>query len=329
MQMNIRKIANRFSLLFYLVFSTFFCGGQIIQPTLKIKTSGAITDFFMDDANITVSTDAGTIEKFNVKTGKKIYIGQLPEMKDFMGDPVPTKVYSIDEFDTKILLVTQGHHGFRNLLLVVQHDTIKLIDAERDKLMIKKARFINNNQVLLGLMSNELILLDINQNEYVYKLSISPYTFSDYYLYSTNQFVYTSDESGIVHKIDVKNGKIVEEFAGNNVDNVYCVVCKNGVIITAGQDRRIGVYNAITGKNYYLQKDFLVYSVALSSDATVGAATASEENNITLFHIETKNEIMKLKGHTSVITKMEFVDENTLVSMADDHYLMIWKIHQE
>ncbi|MCD4729994.1 MAG: hypothetical protein K8R74_05310, partial [Bacteroidales bacterium] len=67
--------------------------------------------------------------------------------------------------------------------------------------------------------------------------------------------------------------------------------------------------------------------VALSSNASKGAFTASEENDISVFNIGTRNELMKLKGHTSVITKMEFIGEHTLVSVADDHYLMIWKVN--
>ena len=327
LHINIRKIANRFGLLFYLIFSSFLCFGQIIQPALKIKTSGAITDFFIDGSKITLSTDAGTIEEFNLSSGKRIKTEHLPEMVDFMGDPAPTKVYSIDKFDTKILFVTQGNHGFRNLLITENNDTLKVIEANRDKLMIKKARFVNNNHILLGLMSNELILFDIDKKEIIYTSTISAYSFSDFYLNNNKQFVYSSDESGIVHKIDVKDGKILEEFEGNNVDNVYRLVYKNGVIITAGQDRRVGVYNTITGANYYLQKNFLIYSVALNSDASKGAFTASEENDITVFNVETRNELLKLKGHTSVITKMEFIDKNTLVSAADDHYLMIWKIN--
>ena len=324
---KVRKIANRFGLLFYLIFSSFLSFGQIIQPALKIKTSGAITDFFIDGSKITLSTDAGTIEEFNLSSGKRIKTEHLPEMVDFMGDPAPTKVYSIDKFDTKILFVTQGNHGFRNLLITENNDTLKVIEANRDKLMIKKARFVNNNHILLGLMSNELILFDIDKKEIIYTSTISAYSFSDFYLNNNKQFVYSSDESGIVHKIDVKDGKIMEEFEGNNVDNVYRLVYKNGVIITAGQDRRVGVYNTITGANYYLQKNFLIYSVALNSDASKGAFTASEENDITVFNVETRNELLKLKGHPSVITKMEFIDEQTLVSVADDHYLMIWKIN--
>ncbi len=327
LHINIRRIASRFSLLFYLVISTFLCLGKLIHPSLKIETSGAITDFFIDGSKITLSTDAGTIEEFSLNNGKRLKIEHLPDMVDFMGDPAPTKVYSIDKFDTKILIVTQGLHGFRNLLVADTNDTIKVIDATRNKLMIKKARFINNNQILLGLMSNELILFDINQKEIIYTSTISAYSFSDFYLNKNSQFVYTSDESGVVHKIDVKDGKITEEFSGSNVDNVYRLVYKNGVIITAGQDRRVGVYNSITGENYYLQKDFLIYSVALSNDASKGAFTASEENDITVFNVETRNELKKLKGHTSVITKMAFIDESTLVSAADDHYLIIWKIN--
>jgi WD40 repeat protein len=203
------------------------------------------------------------------------------------------------------------------------------VDADVDKMLVKKARFIDDSKILLGLMCNELILFDIEKKKVIFNLSISSYTFSDFDVSEDKQFAFTSDESGIVHKIDIQQGKIVKEFSGNNVDNVYKLVYQNGKIITAGQDRRVGVYNTLVENQYYLQKNFLVYSVGLNEEATLGAFTADEENNIILFDIASKLEISKLSGHQSVITKMEFVGNSTLVSAADDQFLMIWEISKQ
>ena len=313
-------------------FSIFFClsfinlSAQEVHPTLKIKTAGAITDFFIENSNVVLSTDAGTVETYNVKTGKQMDFVQLPPMKDFMGDDVPTKIYSIDKVMGKLLVVTQGNHGFRNASIFENRKQEEIFNAERDKMMIKKARWINHNTILLGLMSNDLILFDVEKKQVICELSISPYTFSDYFLTADKQFVFTADESGIVHKIKVSNCEIKQEFTGINVDNIYQIVTNNGIVVSAGQDRRVGVYNTITGNDYFLQKDFLVYSVGLNTDGSIGAYSATEDNKISIFKIASRNEDCVLSGHESVVTKMAFFDDHTFISTGDDQYLIIWKI---
>ena len=312
-----------FCILICLSFSIVY--GQDIHPFLKIKAFGAITDFLVDDSKVILSTDAGTIETFSLKNGQKINHIRLPAMKDFMGDPVPVKVYSIDKQNDKLLIVTQGDHGFRNLLIYENGEPEEIINAQKDKMMIKKARWIDSSTILLGLLGNDLLLFDVSRKKIINKLNISPYTFSDFYLTEDKRNAFTADESGIVHKIDLIDFKIKQEYTEINVDNIYQLVYKNGVIITAGQDRRVGVYNTITGNNYFLQKSFLVYSVGLSADARIGASYATEENDISLFMTATRNEAYILKGHQSIITKIAFFDNHTLISAGDDQFLIIWK----
>ena len=318
---------TKFILSIFLCLSINTISGQEVHPLYKIKTSGAITDFVFNDPLIILSTDAGTIETYNVISGKREDFMQLPVMKDFMGDPVPTKIFSIDKISQKILSVTQGVHGFRNVIIFENGQQEEIINAEKDKMMIKKARWVSGNTILLGLMSNDLILFDVTQKLTICELNISPYTFSDFSLTEDKQYAFTADESGIVHKIDVNNCEARQDYSGINVDNIYQIAYKSGIVITAGQDRRVGVYNTITGGDYFLQENFLVYSIGLSSDGSIGAYSASEENNISVFMTESRNEICILKGHQSVITRMEFIDKQTLATVADDHFLMIWKIN--
>ena len=315
------------------ILSIFFCflfgfaSGQEIHPFFKIKTSGAITDFVIHAKSVILSTDAGTIETYNVASGKQLDFIQLPLMKDFMGDPVPTKIFSIDLLGLKMLTVTQGNHGFRNLIIFENGQPEELINAEKDKMMIKKARWVHNNTIMLGLMSNDIVLFDVTKKQVLCEINISPYTFSDFSLTEDKQYAFTADESGIVHKIYINDCELIENYAGINVDNIYQIVYKNGIVITAGQDRRVGVYNTISGDDYYLQENFLVYSVALNSDGSIGAYSATEDNSISIFMTATRSETCVLVGHQSVITKMAFIDKRTLLTVADDHYLMIWKIN--
>ncbi len=311
-----------------LLFSLFVLSAQeTVHPEKIFETSGGVTDFSIRGSRLVLGTDAGAIETFNLVIREKINHLQLLDMLDFMGDTIPTKIFSVDKFDGKLLLVTQGNHGFRDVIVWSFNGKMKLIDADSNKMMVKKARFVSSTQVLMGLLSNELILFDLDKDKIVYNVHVSAYTFSDFSLSEDKRFVFTSDESGVVHKINVPDGKIVAEYSGNNVDNVFKVDYENQTIITGGQDRRVGIYQTATGNQYYLQKDFPVYCVALNKSGTTGAFTADEDNTITLFDVETKKEILKLTGHLGVVTQMEFFNDNTFVSASDDGYLMIWKIN--
>ena len=323
--MNARHRLQVFAMLLFVLFPNSMLFSQIIHPHLKIKASGAVSDFFTGDSTIILSTDAGTIETFSVANGDRIDFYGLPKMNDFMGDPVSTKVLSLDKYDELLLIVTQGNHGFSNVFIKKGEKEIQLFDADLDRLMIKKARFVNSTQVLMGLLSNDLMLYNIEKKEIVYKISISPYTFSDFDLSEEKDFVFTSDESGIVHKISVQDGNIIDEYSGNNVDNVFKIATGNGLILTAGQDRRIGVYQPASAVKYYLQREFLVYCVGLSANGKIGAFTADEENTIVLFDTSTKQEEYRLKGHQGIVTKIEIIDKHTVVSSSEDGYLMIWK----
>ena len=73
-----------------------------------------------------------------------------------------------------------------------------------------------------------------------------------------------SDESGAVKVIDVNTSRIEKEYTKEHVDNIYKVAYANGVILTAGQDRRVGVYFTDSGNSYHLKSNFLVYCVGLT-----------------------------------------------------------------
>ena len=115
--MNARHRLQFFAMLLFVLFPNSMLFSQIIHPHLKIKASGAVSDFFTGDSTIILSADAGTIETFSVANGDRIDFYGLPKMNDFMGDPVSTKVLSLDKYDELLLIVTQGNHGFSNVFI--------------------------------------------------------------------------------------------------------------------------------------------------------------------------------------------------------------------
>lgn len=299
---------------------------QNVEPYVIIPTSGAVTDFVIDNNHIYAATDESVIDIINATSGKVFDKISVPFSHDFMGDEIPSKIYSVDKIDDKVVFVWQGNRGFRNVSVKENNIITKIIDADINKLMIKKVRFIDENNILLGLLSNELILFNLKTKNIVYQEQISAYSFSDFCLNSSKTQVATTNESGIVHVIDVSNGQPINTFQNNNVDNVYQVDYKNNVIITAGQDRRVGIYYTVINNSYYLQENFLVYSVGLSNDGFIGAFCASEDNEISIFDINSKTILHNLVGHNSTITKIIFTDNNTVVTSAEEPIMIIWKI---
>ncbi len=303
--------------------------GQQIKPKLTLIASGAVIDLVIDGNTLYTATDQGKIDVFDITSGSRINQIEVPSIHDFMGDEIPSKIYSIDRTGDKLIMVVQGNHGFRNVLVFENGDLHKIIDADKDKLMIKKARFIDSNRIIYCSLSNEITLYNIQLRQEVYKIPISAYSFSDFCLNETRSEIYTCDESGIIHRINVNNGELLFDYSGNNVDNVYQVVFNNGILITGGPDRRVGIYNTVIDDNYYVEGDFLIYSVGLSPDGSIGAFSASEDNEVSLINTYTKEIFQMLKGHNSTITKIVFINNSTLITACDDPNIFIWEITGE
>lgn len=296
------------------------------NPDFTLKASGPVTDFVLDSNLLYAATDQGVADVFDITEKQRTDQIRLPLIKDFMGENIPPKVYSIDKLGDIILLVVQGIHGFRDLILISNGSFIKAIDSEKDKMLIKKARFVDNEKVLLGLLSNELILFDWKKNEIIYKIQVRSYSFSDFCLNEDHTEVIVADESGGLSLIKIETGKLIKEFEGNNVDNVYQVDYKNSVILSGGQDRRLGIYKRYIDDQSFIQGDFLIYCVGLSSDGTLCAYSANEDNEIRIINTETKEKMQTLKGHKSTLTRIQFFSSDEIISSAEDALIMFWKI---
>ena len=298
------------------------------EPVKTLKASGSVIDLVVVDQVLYAATDNGIVDIFSISSGKKIKTIGVPEVKDFMGDLIPAKVFSVDVTSDRnqVLLVCQGKSGFRNVYQYIGGNLIKIFDAEKDKLMVKKARYVDDETILLGLLSNEIILFDLNTKTPVYKKQISTSSFADFILSEDHKSFITSDESGIIRMFNTETGNLIKELKGENVDNVYQVDMKSNIIIGGGQDRRVSVYYINTASSYHLKSDFLIYSIGLSPDGKTGAFQRNEENEIGIFNIETRQITEVLIGHKTTLTKILFLTNTELVTASDDPEILIWEL---
>jgi WD40 repeat protein len=309
-----------------MLFSLFAWGVQEITPVSSIEINGTAKDMVLDGEKLLIATDMGHIEVYDITTNKKIQEVSIPDVKDFMGEVMPARVMSTDMIGEKYLLLSDsGIGGYANLYIYENGKTVQLITHE-DKKPLIKARFIDENHIFFAYLSDEVALYDIAAKKELYRVQMSESKFSDFALNEKKTEAVTSCESGVLSVIDVKSGKILKELKGQNVDNVYRVDFKNGMVSGAGQDQRGSLYDVKSGKGEYIKGSFLIYSTALSPSASKVAFAMDEKNNISIFNTMTKSKTALLKGQKSTLNVIIFKDENRLYSASDDNTVMVWDL---
>ncbi len=297
-----------------------------LKPTFIYNGSGAVTDLVYQDSKLYSATAEGTIDIYDTKEQKLIKTISVPKIKDFVGDEVASKVYSVDIIDNKIMIVSQGKMGYRRVHIYADNNLTQIISTDKS-FTISKAKFIDKEHLLIALLSNELILYDIKKDKVIYRNQISASKFSDFALNEKKDEVLMVDESGDLKLVRVKDGKVFKELKGQNVDNVFQVDYKNGMIITAGQDRRCAIYSKDGKTAYHKEGSFLIYGAGLSPSGKIGAFAADENNNVQLFNTSSKSDLYKLGNHKATISSILFINEEELFTASDDTHINYWNLN--
>ena len=295
-----------------------------IQPFSIFYSVGFVNDFIIDSDKLYVGNDMGIVDIFNIKTTKIIKQISLPPLTSSMGKIIPANILSVDYLNGKLLILSIGKDLFCNVW-IYENNKLKQIINEEKKLSIKKARFINDEQILFASLGSDIKLYDISENYNVYNLSISHSSMSDFVLNDDKTKMIMADGSGAVKIINTKNANIQNTLSSLNVDNIYKVAQSNGIIITAGQDRRVGVYPK-DKKPYYLKSDFLVFCVGISPSGNIGVYSSGEGNNLQLFDTKTKKLKDRLIGHKNIVNQIKFINENELFTSERNSYVLYWKL---
>ena len=298
---------------------------QELKPTFVYEGSGAVTDLVYQNHKLYSATAEGVVDIYDTKEKKLIKSISVPKIKDFIGDEVNSKIYSVDVIDDKIMITSQGKMGYRRVHIYEDNNLTQVISV-KNSYTIAKSKFIDSNHLLISLLSNELILFNIKEKKSLYQEQISASKFSSFALNKKRDEVIIADESGELKLVSVKNGKIIKLIKGQNVDNIFQVDYKNNLIITAGQDRRAAIYAKDSKTAYYKDASFLIYSAALSPSAKVGAYASDEHNNITIFNTDTKSNLNLLGFHKATISNILFIDEKILFTASDDKEINYWEL---
>lgn len=297
-----------------------------LEPNSFLSTSGGVTDLIIDKNRLFAATTASSVDIFDITTKEKIDSINLPKIRDFIGDTIDSKIYSVDVFDDKILILSQGENGGRNISLYRDGKLTHIIE-DKQRLFIARAKFLDENHIIYALLSNQIYLYDIKNKTITKEIQISQSKFSNFKLSSDKTKVVVCDESGVLTMLDSNTFNIIKTFKNQNLDNVFQVDFKNKIILTAGQDRRSAVFSEDGKMSYYKEFSFLIYSAGLSPSGNLAAVASDEENNVTIFNTNTKEELFLLTKNRNTLTNILFLNENEIFVSSDDNKINYYKIN--
>ena len=293
-----------------------------ITPSFTLQSRGLVSDFVVDDYRLYVAHDEGSVEIFDIIEQKKVGEIFIMPNKTFTGDFVNAKILSVDRFEGKTLIVSSGENGYRNVWL---HDGVKLkqLISTKKKLVVKKACFVDNENFVFGTLGYDITNYTLQDNYATFSKHIEESAFSDMVMSEDKKSMVTASESGQVMLLDAKSGETIKAFKPQNLDNIYKLAYKNGTIITAGQDRRVGVYPK-EREPYYIKSNFLVYCVGLSPSGRVGVYSTNEQSDLQLFDVETGKKTHLLKGQENIPSTIKFLDEDGFFSAGYGNTIYYW-----
>jgi hypothetical protein len=143
-----------------------------LSPSKKIAISGGATDLVINDEKLYVATNASKIDIFRLDNFSKISTIDIPKTEDFMGDIIESKIYSIDVLEKDILILSQGKKGARQIDIYSNGKLTNII-PDTKRLFIAQAKFIDKKRIIFSLLSNELLLYDLEKKKIIYNKQIS------------------------------------------------------------------------------------------------------------------------------------------------------------
>jgi len=311
-------------ILLLLIFNSIFIYAKNITPAYSFHSSGFVNDFVLDSEKLYVANDSGIVDIFDFHSAKIIEQIVLPPITSSFDKIIPADILSVDYLNKKVLILSLGKNSYRNVWIYENHRLKQIINEDK-KLTIKEVRFINDEKIMISTLGADIILHDISEAYDIYNTQISYSAFSDFSLSEDKKNMVISDESGVIKLVDTKTSNILKTYEAQNLDNVYKVAYANGVILTAGQDRRVGVYHKNI-KPYYIKSSFLVFCVGLSPSGKIGIYSSGSNGDMQLFNTLTKTKYERLVGHKGVINKIKFINENELISSERSEDILYWKI---
>ena len=95
-------------LFFILNLSILNINAKDLTPTSSLLASGGVIDLVLNNDKLYASTAASSVDIFDIKTQERIDSIKMPKIKDFLGDVIDSKIYSVDVLENNIRAVSES-----------------------------------------------------------------------------------------------------------------------------------------------------------------------------------------------------------------------------
>jgi len=311
----------------FLLFLFGFGFSAILEGVINV--GHAVTDMVHKDGTLYVATEQGEVRFINLKDRELIKSVHLPPIRDFMGNPIPPKVYSVDLSPSgrELLIVSEASGGFSEVYIYGEEKGFKKLIDLGWNMIIREGRFLDENRLLLALLGDEIAVMDKRSGKFIYRVQVGRSSLSDIDLSDDRKRVAVSDEGGVVTLVRLSDGKVLRKLKGINKDKLYRLDYRDGKVLVGGRDRRVALYDLESGTGKSFSAKFFVFAVAMDSSARVGAFTYNERNDIKLVDLDSGKTLDLLEGHRYPVSVILFVG-NIVLTGCDDGKIFIWRLER-
>ncbi len=300
--------------------------GADLKPVQEAKLEGAILDMVLADGKIFVATDASRVVVLdqNFSVVQEIKVRQI---KDFMGELNDADIYSIDYLNGVILYLAQAEDGYSELFLYKDGKKIKVLDKSK-MMYAKAAKFVDSKRAILVLMSDEVVLYDLEAQKVLKRAKAGEYFYSVMAMSPDRGYVAIGDEGGEVIVVDPKSLKRVHLFKDVNKDKILAISI-NKEMVAAGSraDKALALYN-LEDKSFKVVKnpDFFIYVTGLSPDNSLVVYGDNEKYILKVLDTNSLSVVYRLVGHKNIVNVVRFIDKDTLITGSETGEIKKWRL---
>lgn len=294
------------------------CENIIYKPFNNIKINSNITDIKFNQNLIFIATDASKVEIYDISKRSFIKPIVLDKIETYFGDKIDAKTLSIDVYNGNVLVLHEGNFGKKALLFVDKNG--KRIHFDLDSQSVKKVVFLDEFSAILATMSGEIYHFDLKNASAKFLHKFSNSAFGDMDL-DKNLLIF-GNEGGKIYVFDTIKNQILSVFDVHK-DFIKSISAKNGVIMSGSNDKSVNIIK--NNKINNIKCEFLVYCVSLDKVGKFGAFMSSENGDISVINIQNLDIFAKIKTHSGVINKIEFLNENELISTNFGNEIVFWR----
>ena len=300
--------------------------GVDLRPVHEGKIEGAVLDMVLGDGKIFIATDASKVLVLdqNFSTLQEIKVRQI---KDFMGELNNADIYSVDYLNGVILYLAQAEDGYSELFLYKDGKKINVLDKSK-MMYAKAAKFVDDKRAVLALMSDEVVLYDINAQKVLKRAKAGEYFYSVMSMDPKRKYIAIGDEGGEVIVVDPRTLQRVRLFKNINKDKILSITINDNLIAAGSRaDKTLALYDIETGDTKVVKNpDFFIYVTGLSPDNSMVVYGDNEKYILKVLDTNSLGLRYRLIGHKNIVNVVRFEDDKTVITGSETGEIKKWRL---